>query len=168
MRTTGPRLPAITPGPDAPAQLNQRLRQVEKLVSATTANNTPGAAAANKLAQMAYASASLTLTTKPQDVPGVQLTLTQAGLYLIRGVFDFTCTGDTGQQLVGQLSVAPLNLAVYIAGTSGDRATVAQQWLYSLSSAPKVISLQAYKGGGAGTSIAGKGNTTLTALWVGA
>lgn len=126
-------------------------------------------------AQIGIATANLTLTMSVQDIAGTQLTLARAGRYLIWGVIDFILAGaDAGYTFIGTLVVNGATASnqvlfnpQYVSGApGGNRATVAQQWFYSLASAGAVVKLQAYKTGGTGTSFAGVTNTTLSAIWI--
>lgn len=122
-------------------------------------------------AQIASASAALTLTTTPQNIPGATLSLTKAGTYLIIGVFYFYFDlGDNNATLLGALTpaggpVAALVVANTATPTVDISATVTQQWIYS-TAGPVSVSLQAYKSLGTGTSRAQATHTTISALWV--
>jgi hypothetical protein len=127
--------------------------------------------AQSNVALLAKASATLTLTTSPQNVPGVSLTLARAGQYLVIGVFYFTlASGDAGATLVGQFSGTAGSVAALsdlISGTTTVQlsATVSQQWLYT-ATAGAVVTLQANKSGGAGASTVNMNHTSMMALWV--
>lgn len=125
---------------------------------------------------LANASAPLTLTTAPQDIPGATLTIGKSGLYWLQGIFDFNLggTADIGYVFTGILvinGVAATQGAVFVPhyvsgfGPGGNRATVAQQWSATLTTGA-VVKLQASKTGGAGSSQTFAPNTTLGALWV--
>jgi hypothetical protein len=122
---------------------------------------------ANSL-QYATASAGLTLTTTMQDVPGLTLSLTRAGRYLITGVLYVSMTGaDNGALILGQLVVggsATGILIVFQAPTTGTAATVAQQWLLDVAGT-QTIKLQADKSGGTGSSTIGF-HSSLAATWI--
>jgi hypothetical protein len=132
---------------------------------------TPPAATPANLALLSIASANLTLTLTPQNVPGLSLTLPRAGVYLITGVFYFSLVaGDAGATLVGQFSantssVAALANFIVGATTVQIAATVTQQWLYT-ATAGQVITLQAYKSSGTGTSNVAASHSSISALWV--
>jgi hypothetical protein len=125
----------------------------------------------DNLALLVKASASLTLTTSPVDIPGCTLTLARAGKYLVIGVYYFTLTSiDAGATLVGRFSgdtsyVAALSDLITGTTTVQISATVSQQWLYT-ATAGAVVTLQAYKSAGTGTSSVSGNHTTMMALWV--
>jgi len=123
--------------------------------------------------QQAGASASLTLSTSTLDVPGTSMTLARAGRYWVNAVFDFWLSGsDTGFVFTGFLNVnggvagsTAIFVPQYTSGT-GNRATVAQQWVYNGAPAGAVLKLQANKNGGTGNSVAAAPNTNLVAIWI--
>jgi hypothetical protein len=124
------------------------------------------------LAQLAYASADLTISSSYQDVTGATITLTRAGRHLITGVFDLLLgSGDSGLTLFGQLvadGAAQSQVAAVTATNVGTRWMASQQWLYTASATGKVVKLQVKRSSGAGTnSIAEHPGTSISALWVG-
>jgi hypothetical protein len=120
-------------------------------------------------AQIAYASANLTLTTAWQNVPGAAITVAAAGTYLVTGCVSFYCSGDTGQNLYGGLSAASAvqgQAAVFNAPVTGEQVSLTQQWIVAVS-AGAVLQLIGQKGGGTGNSlIASAGQTSMTAIRV--
>lgn len=129
-------------------------------------------AAAGNDVQVAYASAQMTLTTAAQTVPGTVLTLPRAGIYLIHGVFYFSCLpGDGTNYLLGSMpgsgSQAVVRTPVIASGQSLE-VTVSQQWLFTALAANSTISLEASKTGGTGASYVGPTHTSISALWVSA
>jgi hypothetical protein len=131
------------------------------------------------LLTFARATAALTLTTTATTIPGVTVTLTRKGTYLITGCFDFSGngTGDDLQAFFGQVSAGgtalpgqAVDYPVVITGTIngsplGSRKTIFQQWQYTAASTGIVAALQAWKTGGTGTSTA-EANSSISALWV--
>lgn len=115
---------------------------------------------------------NLILTTSNQDVPGAVLTL-PAGLYLVTASFDFL-TGnddlDNGETARGVLDIDGVDQAsealatlVRIAGASRLRSQVNKTWAITLPGpAFSVVTLQARKSGGTGTSLLMSNSTTLT------
>jgi len=135
-------------------------------------NLTPAAPPLDNLALLANASAGLTLTTSPQNIPGASLTLPRAGKYLVTGVFYFTLTAaDAGATLVGQFSGNTSYVAALSDLISGGTttvqvsATITQQWVYT-ATAGQVVNLQAYKSSGSGSSSVAGNHTSIMALWV--
>jgi len=135
-------------------------------------NLTPAAPPLDNLALLANASAGLTLSTSPQNIPGASLTLPRAGKYLVTGVFYFTLTAaDAGATLVGQFSGNTSYVAALSDLISGGTttvqvsATVTQQWVYT-ATAGQVVNLQAYKSSGSGSSSVAGNHTSIMALWV--
>jgi hypothetical protein len=125
--------------------------------------------AQDNLALLSTATASLTLTTSAQAIPGTTLTLSRAGSYLVHGVFYFNfASPDAGNTLVGSFSGAgPAVAALNLTGAGiGIGATVAQQWLYTATAGATVF-LQAYKSGGAGSSNTVATHTSISAIWLG-
>ena len=120
----------------------------------------------------AQASSATTVTNAGySDIPSCSLTLTQAGRWLIIGMFDCTIAGSDGATVVqgllnangtqqGQLCMAQAP------GGNTLRVTVAQQWMLVLGSGV-VVKLQAYRPSGTSTSTIGT-NTTITAIWISA
>ena len=132
------------------------------------------------LLQFAQATGQLTLATTAADIPGATLTLTRAGRHLITGCFDLAGTGagDAGAIAIGQLNangtvqaplavLAPLMITGTGLSTSPQqlRSTLFQQWSYLASTPGQVVTLQAWKNSGTGTSLAVT-QTTISALWV--
>jgi hypothetical protein len=120
-------------------------------------------------AQIAYASATLTLTTTAQTVPGTTLTLAKAGRYLVIGVFYFYFSSvDQGNTLVGSFQGMGSVAAFVISATNVTAGgTVAQQWLYTAAAPNAPVSLAAYKSGGTGTSTLLATHTSISAIWLG-
>jgi hypothetical protein len=118
--------------------------------------------------QIALASANLTLTTTPADIPGTSLTLAKAGRYWLNGVFDFNyAAGDAilvGSLVAGGAGFA--NSALY-APPGTARQTVSQQWIYTAATSGVIAKLQGLKGGGTAGSQTIASNTTLTAVYIG-
>jgi hypothetical protein len=122
-------------------------------------------------AQIAAATANLTLSTTATDVTGATITLNRSGSYIIRAIFDFTeiGAGDVSQLFTGTLifdGVAQTATAVYVPGVVNGRACVSQQWLISTTTIGSIVKLQAQKNGGTGTSTANATTTTISASWV--
>lgn len=123
----------------------------------------------------------VTITTTP-IVGIVNLTLPRTGLWLIQGVIHVKVTGDGGEtfrmQLVAGVNagtaagagVAPVLIVVpgegVLVAADGTEVMIVQIWEVL---ADKVTNVQLFisKDAGAGTSVAVKGNTTLTATWAG-
>jgi hypothetical protein len=128
------------------------------------------------LAQIAYATADLTLTTAFQDVPGATITLTRAGRHLVSAAFDLSLDGaggDAAKTLTGQLVAdGTAQAPVVEMSTNGTLLGVySQQWLYTAAATGKVLKLRAMKSAvpvGAGASKCRQTNTSISALWIGA
>ena len=125
-------------------------------------------------AQIAQASGNVTLTTAAADIPGCSLTLPRSGTYLIVGVFDCrggSGVGDAGSLILGYLvanGAAQAQLGLFTisnTATVSSGGTVAQQWLYTASSAGQIVKLQAAKTGGTGGSFTGN-HSTISATWI--
>ena len=125
-------------------------------------------------AQIAQASGNVTLTTAAADIPGCSLTLPRSGTYLIVGVFDCrggSGVGDAGSLILGYLvanGAAQAQLGLFTisnTATVSSGGTVAQQWLYTASSAGQIVKLQAAKTGGTGGSFA-SAHSTISATWI--
>lgn len=122
--------------------------------------------------QIAYASASLTLTNAEQDVVGATITLNRAGRYIIHAVFDMVegGAGDVGQNLVGYLradGATQSQVAIMFTTALNMRATIAQQWTYTPAAAGKIVKLRAAKLAGTGASTVSITHTSISALWIG-
>lgn len=119
-------------------------------------------------AYLARATADIAMTTSGATVPGAQITVSQAGTYLIHADFYMGQAGaDGGNFLVGNLLV---NGATQAASADcsippGYFVMNTQQWLLSLS-AGTVLSLFVHKTGGTGTSTAYASNTSISAVWI--
>ena len=121
------------------------------------------AATPQNSAQSAQASASITLTTSFQTIPGCTLTVPRAGTYLVCGIFDFGASNDPGIPLLGTLS-GQSRYAVFMTAAANARATVGQHWLVSLS-AGAALTLVAQKTGGSGLSFV-EVQSSITATWI--
>jgi hypothetical protein len=117
----------------------------------------PGPASGSKR-NSSSPSGNLLLTTTYQDISNLSLTATVTGVYIVIGVIDFSVigAGDNGQLLLGRLNAigVPQTQLIIFAGLDTSRATVTQTWLVGLNSGQS-ITLQASKGGGSGSSLAG-------------
>ncbi|HEY2605565.1 MAG TPA: hypothetical protein VGJ10_06085 [Paraburkholderia sp.] len=116
-------------------------------------------------AQIAFASASLTLTTAWNNVAGAEITVAVAGTYLVTGVFDFLCYGAGDATFVffgGLFAASSLQapLAIFTAPTDGARSMNTQQWVVGLSSGA-VLQLAAQKNGGTGGSVCAASPSTM-------
>jgi hypothetical protein len=116
------------------------------------------------VAQQAWATAALTLTTASTPVPGATLTITRTGNYLLIGTFDFTVANEQGALLYGTITDATHAVIVDSASKQG-RTPANQQAIVAVSSVPQTLQLLAYKGGGTGNSSVGL-QSSLIALWV--
>lgn len=140
---------------------NRVLQDVNGRLSALETTVAPGAATV----QIAQASAALTLSNALSPIPGAAVFPSTTGTYLVTGCFDFIVNGDAGQLFTGALLVGTAEqkaLATYQSASSGDRATVVQQWLVTISALTQSLSLRASKAGGAGTSTADLNMTIIT------
>jgi hypothetical protein len=103
-------------------------------------------------------------------IPGAFVWLTLPGTYLISGIFSFQelGAGDIGSTFFGTLRIgnAPqVASAYYTAPALNYIETVGQQWVAKVSGNQQV-SLFAYKGAGAGASIALQGQCTISAILI--
>jgi hypothetical protein len=116
----------------------------------------------------------MTLTTTPQNVPGVSIVINKAGRWLIHAVATFVQSGDentavfvglinvdNGASIIQALVFNTSNVATETVGG----ATVSNQIVYVSDAASHTITLQAYKTTGAGASYTAT-QTNLSLLWV--
>jgi hypothetical protein len=123
----------------------------------------------------AMASAQLALTTSAQDIPGVSVTLTRNGRYCAMATISFQeYGGDAGSVFYGSIVVggtAQGGAIVYRCGngtgTTAGGGTVSQTVGFTVSTAPVVVKLQAYKSGGTGGSVTDAYHSTLSLIWIG-
>jgi hypothetical protein len=119
-------------------------------------------------ALFARSTANLILTPTIAGIPGATVTLTQAGRYLITGLFTFN-TADAGVPMRGGLTVGGVDqgVLVIVNGAAGLFLQASQQWVYTLAAGSAVANLTASKDSGAGPSVAQGTYTTISAIWLG-
>jgi hypothetical protein len=119
--------------------------------------------AAGSTTQIAYATATLPLTTTAQPVPGCSLTLARAGTYLVIGVFDFSASLDANIPFLGTLN-GQSKYAIFSTPSPEGRVTLGQQWKITVS-AGAIINLVVNKTGGTGASFTDT-HCSISATWI--
>lgn len=116
----------------------------------------------------ASATAGLTLTTTPTDIPGVTYTATpsRAETWVVIGVIDFDASVAGTNVGVGQIVMDTTTQSSLITSTGKtvQRSTVSQVWVLSISAAAHTVKLQASKTVNDGTHVANQTHSTLTVL----
>lgn len=119
--------------------------------------------------QRAVATSGLTLTTTYTDIPGVTLTLTKAGKFIITAHVNFgkDIVNDSGQvgfyRLVFDGSAQTGEPSVDFAGANSE--FVSWEWSVTAATTAKVVKLQAKKSGGTGTSGIPHPQAMISARW---
>jgi hypothetical protein len=105
----------------------------------------------------------------PTDITGATLTISDPGIYLVIGHFDFNCSVAGVGVLVGNLLIDGVtqNAQALFAPDSTERASVGQTWLPTITTKGTVLKLGASKTINAGTANAYDLHTTITAIRVG-
>lgn len=124
----------------------------------------------------AQANNSLTLTTTPQNIPGLTFSINRGGTWLIIATIAFQQggIGDSGFAFVAQVNIGGTGTGPQAAffvpsavgfSTSQSGASTATQFLYNATSIPQAVTVTAYKTGGTGNSST-LIQSTVSALWV--
>jgi hypothetical protein len=112
-----------------------------------------------------WATATMTLTTTAQNIPGCTFTVSYSGRYLLIATYDFNVVGnEQGATLYGGVTGSSHQAFVDTSSKSG-RNSVGAQGIFQ-ATAGQVVSLTASKSGGIGTSYTGT-ECSLTIVWVG-
>lgn len=167
---TGSALPNVgTPGRFTAGTTDAQGRVIER--SRLQVSDLPGGgyptSQAND-AQIAYASADLTLSGSYADVTGATITLAQAGVYLVTACVEFSI-GSTNILLSAQLVAngsAKAQLATTKSLSTGVIQSASQQWIYTAAAAGEIVKLQGKKAGGAGADKILATDTSISVLWV--
>jgi hypothetical protein len=120
----------------------------------------------------AETSATLTLTTSAQSVPGCTITFPTPGIWFVVGEFDFivnatgvgTCVGTLGLTGATLLGAAPQALFTDVA--TGMRAVICQTWFVQATAAGQTATLQAQKTAAGGTGTTAQPHTCIRAMLV--
>jgi hypothetical protein len=111
-----------------------------------------------------WATATMTLTTTAQNIPGCTYTLQRNGRFLLMATFDFNVVGnEQGATLYGGVTGSSHQAFVDTSSKSG-RNSVGVQGIFQ-GTTGQLINLTAYKSGGIGTSYTGT-ECSLTLVWV--
>ena len=125
--------------------------------------------------QFAVGTGNVTLTATAQNIPGLSLTITRAGKYLVKGIawLNVNGAGDAAAILATQIMLDGAALAPNLgllqnitAGAGSSSATVPCECLYTHTGGTHTLTLAALKFSGTGTSLCVGAHSTISALWV--
>jgi hypothetical protein len=123
------------------------------------------------IVQSAVESSQLVLTTSYQDIPGLTLTLSRAGTWVITGCESFGLLATNGgafmQLVAAGTPQSPFAPPVSANGSGSALYATSQTWVYA-AAVNDIVKLQAKSGSGGGfTYTTGSAETgTLTAVWL--
>jgi hypothetical protein len=148
-----------------PVSVPGDLPDTSTLATGTLYLGQPMRAADDTELHQSWATATLTLTTSAQNIPGCSFTVAYAGRYLLLATYQFVVVGpEQGAILYGGASGSSHQAYVDTASKSGINS-VSTQGIFQ-ATAGQVVSLTAYKSGGGGSSYTGL-ECGLTVVWVG-
>lgn len=166
------------PDPSVSKQVNDALRRIFDLGYTVTDSLTP-------LVVAALGNSLVTVPadpTPPLNVPGCQLTLARAGIWIVMGTFTFLVNdaADIGSVFTGSLYASglgqpatqiisppamPLGFARLQVQAQPSIATVAQTWIVT-AKAGAIVRLRCQKDvAGTGASQCDGGNSSIAAMW---
>lgn len=160
---------------DRESQISDQIKDLQGAVTTVEAatNTLPATAVTVPEPLSAPATANLTLTTSLQVVVGLTVTLTRTGWWKIDLTVGFLPHPSDGTTTANVLAGATtLPGAIQVAGTGGQVFAVTRPWLFKSVTGAEVLTVQAKKASGAGTStITGTATTAsqvsqIVAVWL--